>query len=83
MDNRLHLPPAGRYAIPPQRTPQWKPLLRAICLSGGLLMGSLAFNMALQRGWLDKFPDWFVLVLAVLSLIPLGYWTISSICLPA
>jgi len=48
--------------------------LRAILLSGGLLIMSLAFQLSQAKGWADFIPDWVVYGLWFVPIIPLGLW---------
>jgi hypothetical protein len=38
---------------------------------------NLALNISLAKGWADRVPNWLVIVLYVLSVLPLAHWAIA------
>src|ERR1035438_6948320 len=50
---------------------------RAIALSAGLILVSAASQIALAKGWADWIPDWVVIALYLIAVIPIAYWAVS------
>jgi hypothetical protein len=50
---------------------------RPFVLSAGLGIVGCASQLALAKGWANWIPDWAVIALYVLALVPIGYWGIS------
>jgi hypothetical protein len=47
--------------------------MRALLLSVGLFVANLAFQISLAK-YADKCPDWLVVCLWILPILPLGWW---------
>jgi hypothetical protein len=51
--------------------------VRAVILSASLFVVNVAFNISLAKGWAESVPNWLVILLWIVPVVPLVWWAIT------